>query len=77
MPKVYNKYKNPPKGAVYIGRGSIYGNPFPITATQDRNKVCNMYEDYVEADPVKKALFIKNLQGKDLVCFCSPAEVSW
>lgn len=29
MPKVFNKHhKNAPKNAVYIGRGSIWGNPY-------------------------------------------------
>ena len=28
----------------YIGRGSILGNPFPITPTQSRDVVCDRYE---------------------------------
>lgn len=30
----------------YIGRGSLLGNPFPITPDNNRNKVCDLYEDY-------------------------------
>jgi len=69
---VYNKYKNPPSGAVYIGRGSPYGNPFAMGVDGDRDEVCDKYEAMVEADPEKKAQFAKALKGKDLVCFCAP-----
>ena len=73
MPKVF-KMKDPskPAGAVYIGRGSKYGNPFPITQTMDRNAVCDKYEQMVEYNTHLKAQFIKELRGKDLVCYCSP-----
>ncbi len=33
---------------VYCGRGSKWGNPFPITANQDRNMVCDMHQRWFE-----------------------------
>ncbi len=72
MPEVYNKYHNPPKGAIYIGRGSPWGNPFPITTTEDRDYVCDKYEALVEADPLLKERIKRELKGKDLICFCKP-----
>ncbi|UOX40231.1 hypothetical protein [Vibrio phage PhiImVa-1] len=31
---------------VYCGRGSVFGNPFPITDSATRDEVCDKYEDY-------------------------------
>ena len=82
MPNVYNCYhdksKNPehhtPLGAVYIGRGSPYGNPFIIGIHGNRDQVCDQFEAMVEANPELKAKIKKELKGKDLVCYCKPAR---
>jgi hypothetical protein len=75
MPRVYNKHaRNAPVGAVYIGRGSLWGNPFVIGRDGTRDEVCNKYAAMVEADPALKARVTTALQGKDLVCFCHPAR---
>lgn len=34
------------KGAVYIGRGSPLGNPYPINESQSRDMVCDAYEQW-------------------------------
>jgi hypothetical protein len=31
---------------VYCGRGSVFGNPFPITDDASRDEVCDKYEEY-------------------------------
>ena len=72
MPAVFNKYHNPQSGAVYIGRGSPWGNPFVIGKDGDRDTVCDKYAAMVESDPAFKSRVIANLKGKDLVCFCKP-----
>ena len=72
MPTVFNKYHKPPSTAVYIGRGSPWGNPFVIGKDGDRDTVCDKYAAMVESDPSFKARVIANLRGKDLVCFCAP-----
>lgn len=73
MPRVLNKYKDEiPKDAVYIGRPSIYGNPFPINKNQDRAKVIQLFTQYLEERPDLKARVRKDLGGKDVVCFCAP-----
>ncbi|MCK5015915.1 MAG: DUF4326 domain-containing protein [Candidatus Peribacteraceae bacterium] len=73
MPRIWRR-GDPliPKGAVYIGRGSKYGNRFPITAQHDRNKVCDMYEEEKLADPEFITMVKQELYGKDLVCYCAP-----
>jgi hypothetical protein len=32
----------------YIGRGSPLGNPFPINASQNRDAVCNRYQEWFD-----------------------------
>ena len=40
MPKVLNKHVDGiPKGAVYCGRGSRWGNPYKIGVYGDRDRV--------------------------------------
>ena len=72
-PKVYNKYhKDAPLGAIYIGRGSKFGNPFQIGVDGNRNQVCDKYEMMIESNKELKTQFIQELKGKDLLCFCAP-----
>jgi hypothetical protein len=73
MPKVYNKhYDDAPPEAVYIGRGSRWGNIFVIGQDGDRNEVCNKFEKSIT--PEYKEIIKKQLRGKDLVCFCAPSR---
>jgi hypothetical protein len=68
MAKVYNKHKgDAPANAVYIGRGSPWGNPFVIGQDGTRDGVCDRFER-----EVLPTLDLKPLIGKDLVCFCAP-----
>jgi len=72
-PKVCNKYHNTARpGAVYIGRGSPYGNPFVIGRDGDRNEVCEKYAAMLKNDPALIELVKARLKGKDLICFCAP-----
>jgi hypothetical protein len=66
MAEVYNR-KNAPAGAVYIGRGSPWGNPFVIGKDGTRDEVCDRFEK-----EVLPYLDVEPLRGKDLVCFCAP-----
>lgn len=75
MPKVHNKHHNTaPKNAIYIGRGSPYGNPFIIGEPHPdtgqpmtRDDVCDLYEERILPN-----LDLAPLKGRDLVCFCKP-----
>lgn len=68
MPKVYNKHhKDVPIDAVYVGRGSPWGNPFRMHTESSRNHVCDRFEQ-----EVLPTLDLTPLRGKDLVCFCAP-----
>lgn len=68
MPKVHNKYANTaPANAVYIGRGSLWGNPLRIGWDGTREEVISRFEKEILPN-----LDVSPLRGKDLVCFCAP-----
>ena len=73
MVRIYNKNLDRiPRSAVYVGRGSPYGNPFTIGADGNRLKVIQKYRDWVQTQPELMQQIRTNLRGKDLVCFCAP-----
>jgi len=66
--RVHNKYQHTATlGAVYIGRGSPWGNPFAIGKHGTRDEVCDRFRD-----EILPTLDLSPLIGKDLVCFCKP-----
>ena len=68
MPRVLNKHRDViPKGAVYCGRPSPWGNPFIIGKHGDRDTVCDRFER-----EILPTLDVSELRGKDLVCYCAP-----
>ena len=73
--RVVNKFKEPYD--VYIGRGSPWGNPFPIddATGETREVVIEKYRSHlfnqVKIGEVTIAQLI-NLDGKTLGCFCKP-----
>ena len=70
MPQVLHKREMHP-GAVYVGRPTIWGNPFVIGQDGDRGQVIHMYERYLLESPHLLDR-LSELRGKDLVCWCSP-----
>lgn len=56
---------------VYIGRGSQWGNPFPLSEGS-REEVIRSYEKYLRAD-ARLLSAVAELHGKTLGCFCAPA----
>lgn len=72
MPKVLNrKHVGIPTGAVYVGRPSKWGNPFVIGRDGSREEVIKKYEDTLTGNHELFAQ-LRELCGKDLVCWCSP-----
>lgn len=57
---------------VYIGRPSVWGNPFFIGADGDRAQVIDKYRSWIHRHPelIEKAK--RELKGKVLGCWCSP-----
>jgi hypothetical protein len=69
-PRVWNlrdRKNPPPKGAIYIGRGSPYGNPYIAGKHGSRETVIRKFVEHVLPD-----LDVSMLRGKDLICWCDP-----
>ena len=72
MCRVLNKHQaGIPAGAVYIGRGSKWGNPFRIGCDGERAAVIAKYERWL-ADRHHLLRALDELRGCDLACFCAP-----
>lgn len=60
---------------VYIGRGSKWGNPFPMknSSEEERTRVIKLYALWL-MKPEQKHLRddIESLRGKTLGCYCAP-----
>jgi hypothetical protein len=57
---------------VYIGRPSIWGNPFVIGKDGSREDVVRKYKAWILSKPeLMKQL--SSLKGKTLGCWCAPA----
>lgn len=56
---------------VYIGRPSIWGNPFVMRRESDRERVIAEYLEWVQEQPELMSR-LHELRGKRLGCFCSP-----
>lgn len=73
---VLNKHKHGiPKGAIYIGRGSKWGNPFVMGKDGNRDQVIAAHEEWLWGQIDQGAVSLEDLaalKGKDLVCFCAP-----
>jgi hypothetical protein len=76
-----------PEGAVYVGRPTAYGNPFPpgrtIYVTNSKEEVHRMIADIDLSLLLYRAWFYEHsldwlrectekLKGKDLACWCKP-----
>ena len=72
MCKVLNKHTaGSHEDAVYIGRGSKWGNPFRIGIDGDRAAVIAQYERWLRSQHhLLRAL--DELRGRNLLCFCAP-----
>lgn len=75
MCRVVNKYKE--SYDVYIGRGSIWGNPFAINESvgDTRDVVIEKFRKHLFSQLVEGKIKIEQLReldGKTLGCFCKP-----
>ena len=70
---VGNKYKE--EYDIYIGRGSLWGNPYKIGEDGTREEVIEKYRLYlweqIKSGKITKEQLIA-LQSKRLGCFCKP-----
>ncbi len=72
MPAVLNKRDAQASGpSTYIGRPSIWGNPFVIGRDGTRRDVIAKYEAWLTAQPGLMTR-LPSLAGRNLVCWCAP-----
>ncbi len=57
---------------VYVGRPSLFGNPFPLKHEQERVSVLMQYEAWLLGQPDLVKAVKRQLKGKTLGCFCAP-----
>lgn len=63
--------KRLPEGAVYVGRGSRWGNPYRIGEHGTREEVIAEYRAYIERHPT----LVDELRARHpsaLACWCAP-----
>ncbi len=70
MIRLVNKHHKKPYD-IYIGRGSIWGNPYEIGKDGTREEVINKYEVYIRNKPELLNL-LYTLKDKTLCCYCYP-----
>ena len=72
-PRVWNLHHKPaaPSGAVYVGRGTAWGNPFIIGRHGTRPQVVRMHREWLCEQPELLAR-LPELRGKHLLCHCAP-----
>lgn len=72
MAKVLNKrIDGVPPGAVYVGRPSVWGNPFVIGRDGTRQEVVAKYRAYLLSNTALMTR-LHELRGKHVVCWCAP-----
>ena len=73
---VLNRNKdNIPPEAVYIGRGTMWGNSFVIGVDGTRDEACEAYAKQLKESIRTGEVTVEqlaSLNGKDLVCYCAP-----
>ena len=59
-----------PAGAIYVGRPTRWGNPFPVGAQRSQADAVARYRRWVEERPTLVDEARRRLAGHDLVCWC-------
>jgi hypothetical protein len=71
-------WKMPPN-TVYVGRPSVFGNPFETSLPEDRLRVRNLFRLWLEGAKgtggcglrrIKLMFRMRELRGKNLACWC-------
>jgi hypothetical protein len=63
-----------PEGAVYVGRGSKWGNPYKVERSLLPEHAVSLFEQHMrlmkKRDPKGYAELLAPLRGKNLMCWC-------
>jgi hypothetical protein len=71
-----------PEGSVYIGRPTVFGNPFThlelpgsnAVKVDTREDAVAAFERYLHETPRLQERILRELRGKVLVCWCAPKK---
>jgi hypothetical protein len=65
-----------PEGAVYVGRGTIWGNPFSakVGTLEELRQAIRLYHEHIRHQPLMVLKAKQQLAGKDLMCWCSQCK---
>lgn len=58
-----------PEGAVYVGRPTKWGNPFPIAGSH--SAAVEEFSNWIHKQPDLVSEIKVNLRGRDLMCWCA------
>lgn len=61
-----------PEGAVYVGRGTAWGNPYRVGYGVTREDAIQRFRAYAERMIRLTPDWLEPLRGKSLVCHCAP-----
>ena len=61
-----------PKGVIYVGRPTKWGNPYKVSETLSREQAVDAYRMYIQhyAATEPSEVELNELRGKDLACWC-------
>lgn len=59
-------------GTVRVDRRTDWGNPFVMRDENERNQVCDLFEQYAQWRLSQQPDWLKPLRGKHLACWCAP-----
>ena len=71
--QVLNKkhLRGPVPNSVYIGRPSVWGNPYVVGRDGTRDEVIAKYEGWITSQPALLAR-LPELRDRHLICWCAP-----
>ena len=69
---------SPPLGAVYVGRGTPWGNAYPMLnpSRGERDRVCDLFERDAVLRARTEPEWLEPLRGKSLTCWCKSTPES-
>jgi len=72
MSKVVNKLSAEAEHAKYVGRGSVWGNPFILNEDGAREIVIAKFKEYALWRLSREPDWLVPLKDKNLACYCAP-----
>jgi hypothetical protein len=74
--RVYSKRagSKPPPDAVYVGRPTVWGNPFVVGVHGAQGECVELYRRWIQEDDQAslRERAQRELRGRSLVCWCAP-----